>query len=188
MATKNNNTTTKGFTTTTTKQIVTKNVSTDFPGSEAEKAIAQQLINIPAGQFARFSYTTLVPLAARYKNAGYKIICETETTARTGVFYPNINGVTPSASGSGKADVYEWIVPNYIKRHKETGALYAVIAPIAKGNNCKKTYRLIEPGKAAMKRISYEEVLQYTTASYGNRKGHRPPVIQVSLENMRVIK
>lgn len=183
----NNTTTTKGFTT-TTKQIVMKKISPNFPGSDAEKKIAEMLINIPAGQFARFSYITQVPLAARWKNAGYKIICETVTTARTGVYYPHINGVTPSASGSGNADVYEWVVPNYIKRHKVTGALYAVIAPISKGNNCKKTYRLIEPGKTAMKHLSYDEVLQYTTPSYASRKGNRPPVIQISLENMKVIK
>lgn len=179
-------TTKKGFTT-TTKKIVMKKISPDFPGSAAEKAIAEKFINIPAGQFVRISYVTQVPLAARWKNAGYKIICETETTTRTGVFYPNISGVTPSASGSGK-DVYEWVVPNYIKRHKTTGALYAVIAPISKGNNCKKTYRLIEPGKTAMKHLSYEEVLQYTTPSYASRKGNRPPVIQISLENMKIVK
>lgn len=182
-----NKNTNKGFTT-TTKQIVMKKISTDFPGTAAEKEIAEKLINIPAGQFARFSYVTQVPLAARWKNAGYKIICETETTARTGVYYPNIKGVTPSGNGSGNADVYEWVVPNYIKRHKGTGALYAMIAPISKGNNCKKTYRLIEPGKAAMKHLSYEEVLQYTTTSYASRKGNRPPVIQISLENMKIIK
>ncbi len=183
-----NNTNKYFTTTTTTKQTVMKKISTDFPGSPAEKEIAEMFINIPRGQFARFSYVTQVPLAARYKNAGYKIICETETTARTGVYYPNINGVTPSTNGSGNADVYEWVVPNYIKRHKTTGALYAVIAPISKGNNCKKTYRLIEPGKTAMKQLTREEVLQYTTPSYASRKGNRPPVIQISLENMKIIK
>lgn len=170
------------------KIVVIKQVPTTFTGSDAEKKIAEKFINIPAGQFARFSYITQIPLAARYKNAGYKIICKTETTARTGVHYTNINGVTPSANGSGNADVYEWVVPNYIKRHKTTGALYAVIAPISKGNNCKKTYRLIEPGKTAMKQLTREQVLTYTTPSYANRNGNRPPVIQISLENMKIIK
>ena len=63
-----------------------------------------------------------------------------------------------------------------------------MIAPIAKGNNCKKTYRLIQPGVAAMKQLTYDEVLQYTTPSYANKRGTKRPVLTISLENMKVIK
>lgn len=163
-----------------------KTTTINITGNDHEKAIAKKLCEKRGGQFARIRYMSSVPVNAAYKRQGYTLQKMTDTTTRTGVYYPNIAGVVLS-DGPAKANNFEWVVPNRIKRHKDTGKLYAVVAPISKGNNTKSTFILTDP-TGATRSITREEAEEYTIPSYWNKSGDGPKMMNIELGNIKHIK
>lgn len=161
-------------------------IPANFTGSATEKTIANKLCAIPAGQFFRLRYASSVKLAAEYKRKGYTLQKITDTTARTGVYYPNINGVVLKGNGCGGNSNEEWVVSNYIKKNKATGKNYAVIAPISKGHNSKTSFILTDP-TGVTKTITREDARQYAVPSYW-KSGDKPAVMTIALENIKHIK
>lgn len=165
---------------------VTNKIPTNFVCSDTELTIARKLCTIPAGRFFRLRYASSVKLAAEYKRQGYTLQKVTDTTARTGVYYPNIKGVALKDGGCTGNSNEEWVVPNYIKRNTKTGKNYAVIAPISKGNNSKSTFILTDP-HGNTKTITRDEARQYAVPSYWNRD-NKPAVMTIELGNVKTIK
>ena len=165
-----------------TRQVIHVNIT----GTEDEKRMARALCSIPAGRFFRLRYRSDVRLASEYKNQGYTMHKVVDTTTRTGVKYSHIAGVVLNDGNSTRANNYEWVVCNRIKRNANTGKHYAVVAPIREGHRTKVTYILTEPNGIS-RPITRNEAMQYTIPSYWN-SGDRPPVMNIELSHILRIK
>lgn len=148
--------------------------------------IVKKLETIPAGRFFRIRYMSQLPLTAEYKKQGYSLCKIVDTTTRTGVSYKNIEGVQLKEDYTPRESNWEWVVKDRIKMNKKTGKQYAVLAPVAKGNNTKKSYILTTP-EGITNTCNEGVARMYTTKSYWAEK-ERPAVITVTLENIMVVK
>lgn len=161
------------------------NINDIIKGNDTAKAIAKAICAKHGGSFARVRIQSFPKLNAASKKAGYTLRKESDSTTRFGVRYNHISGVKLKEHDPNKANPYEWVVPNRIKRHKENGTYYAVIAPIGKGANTNTTYFLTDPhGNSRI--ITAEEAKRYTIPSYWNKD--KPAVMDVALSNILFIK
>lgn len=152
--------------------------------------IIKKVSEIPAGRFFRVRYTTKVKLKAEYENKGYSILKIVDTTTRTGVKYKNIAGVKPNDypdEYEPKKTNWEWVVKDRIKHNTKTGKDYLVIAPISKGSNTVKSYVLTTPEGVSNTIPECDVKNTYTVASYW-RDGEKPAVMNVTLENVLMVK
>lgn len=110
--------------------------------------IRDAIVGAKAGTLYRVGWTSNVTkdLKASAKADGITVKKIVATTIRTGVKYPNINGVV--LSNSEKESPYETVVPNRIVRLKKTGEEYVSLYPI-NGKHQTNTYTVyvINDGK-----------------------------------------
>ena len=154
------------------------------------EAIIKKIEEIPAGRFFRVRYTTKVKLKAEYEKKGYSILKIVDTTTRTGVKYQNISGVELKDNfeeKQPKTTTWEWVVKDRIKHNTTTGKDYLVIAPISKGSNTVKSYVLTTPEGVSNTIPECDVRSTYTTPSYW-RDGNKPAVMNVTLENVLMVK
>lgn len=151
--------------------------------------IIKKIESIPGGRFFRVRYVTKVPLAASAETAGISIIKIVDTTTRTGIKYSNIEGVDLSSESENKTsrtNNWEWVIKNRIKHNTKTGKDYLVIAPIKRGSHTVTTYVKIDED-GTTKIIDDDVVKTYTTSSYW-RKDKKPSIMNVTLENVLLVK
>ncbi len=151
--------------------------------------LIEKIKSIPGGRFFRVRYMTKVKMTAESLQKGLTIIKIVETTTRTGVKYKNIAGVVPNEypdSYVPKETNWEWVIPQRVKHNNKTGKDYLVIAPIEKGHNTHVSYVLTDAdGNSRI--ITKEEAKEYSVSSYW-RDGDKPAVMNVTLENVLLVK
>lgn len=138
------------------------------------------------GRMMRISYTTELPVKAKYKKQGIRIVKEVETTVRTGVAYKNISKVIERRNSPDyvppkpRENNSEWVIPNVLLKNNNTGKTYLYVAPMRKGNNLKALYKI----------NTHENPLdvmkEYVIPSYFAEKD-MPDVITICVDNIKKI-
>ena len=153
------------------------------------ETIINKIQKIRAGQFFRIRYISKMRVKAEYEKQGITIFKVVDTTTRTGVSYKSLidkhNMIEHPAEG--KSNNWTWTVKNRIKHNSNTGKDYLVVAPISKGNNTKTYYIFVDDGGCVT--INHKEVIEeYIIKSYWNEDKPKPTIMNISLENVLLVK
>ena len=122
--------------------------------------LTEALKSIRNGVFTRIYYISELPVKSAYKNAGIKIIKETESTVRFGVKYKNITSVKERESSIEKkprTNNYQSIIPNKLLYNTNTEKYYVCAFPTKKGTHSKSTYRVL---------VNDVEIFSFTDKDY----------------------
>lgn len=87
--------------------------------------VMKALETIKKGTFTHFEYKSELPVKAKYKKLGYKIIKETSMTARFGINYSNIHSVMERKTGGMQSTKphnpnFSWVLKNLISFNSNT--------------------------------------------------------------------
>ncbi len=147
------------------------------------ETLVKTITEIPGGRFFRMRYLSHMPVKAEYAKQGVAVVKVVDLTARTGIKYANIEGVTLSEStgNSTRENNWEWVVPNRIKHNTNTGKDYMVIAPTKQGCNAKSSYLLSTKDGNTV--VSKEEIMDYVIDSHWKKDANRP-IRTIALENI----
>lgn len=152
-------------------------------------SIRAEIERINNGVFTRVRYKSDMTskLKAAYRNDGYSVEKITETTARTGCNYGNIHNVIIKKAngtlGNSNKDIYEWIVPNKIKRHKEKGTEYLVMDTIPLKQSHTNTKYIVRKGNSATVTDNFNNIVEMFVPS-ATKQGDRPDVMTIKMENI----
>lgn len=149
--------------------------------------IINRVENIKPGVFKRFTYKTELPLKARYKKDGYKVVKVTTMTSRFGIHYGNLKSVKEKSLNKtlraivNKEKAFSWIVENRICYNKNTNKLYVCSYPCKSGKNSSSNYILIKDDQANITDI--EGIKEYVTPSYFTKKNDSS-MMRIAIENI----
>lgn len=108
--------------------------------------LTEALESIRNGAFTRIRYISELPVKSFYKNAGVKVVKETESTVRFGVKYRNITSVKEREStleNKTRTNNYKTIIPDKLLYNTNTKKYYVCAFPTKKGTHSKSIYKVL---------------------------------------------
>ena len=152
--------------------------------------VRNEIINRKAGTLTKVVIKSDMTskLNAASKHNGYRVEKITEMTCRVGIDYNNIKSVKErkaemvEQSTRQYTNPYEVVVKNRIKKHKDTGVEYAILAPNPK-SKAKTKYVIIHGSDVrTVDQLSEEDKKLFQPSAFAEHK--QAEIMTVKLENI----
>lgn len=155
--------------------------------------VMKVLETIKKGTFTHFEYKSELPVKAKFKNLGYKVVKETKMTARFGINYSNIHSVIERKSNGTQSTRphnpnFSWVLKNVISFNSNTNnnSLHVYTCNNTKSKSVYHIYKDGEYITTYDEKTFKDKMKCFVIDSYWN-KTNKNEVFQVNVNNVLAI-